>query len=125
MKVLPKNRRMRKRCHAAWSKAGFTLIETIVAFAIIAIILVVALVGFNTIANVDIKSQQWNEADEGLQGIIAQGTGFKSAQNFDLMLTITSEETAHVYIVIPGVIQTFEENGKTMNIFRELSSPAQ
>ena len=122
MKMLQKNKWMRKRRPAAWSKAGFTLIETIVAFAIIAIILVVALVGFNTIANVDIKSQQWHEADEGLQGIIAQGAGFKSAQNYDLKLTVASAEAAPVSIVIPGEIQTFEENGKIINIFKELSS---
>ena len=112
-----------KRCPAAWSKAGFTLIETIVAFAIIAIILVVALVGFSTIANVDIKTQQWNEADEGLEDIIAQGAGFKSVQNFDLKITVVPGEAAPVSIVIPGEIQTFEENGKTMNVFRGPSSP--
>jgi len=112
-----------KRCSAAWNKAGFSLIETIVAFAIIAIILVVALAGFNTIASVDIKTQQWNEADEGLEDIIAQGAGFKSAQDFDLKITVAPGEAAPVSIVIPGEIQTFEENGKTMNVFRRLSSP--
>ena len=101
------------------NKKGFTLIETIVAFAILAIILVVALVGFNTIANVDIRAQEWNAADETIENHIAMQVGEQTAlANEDAPFTITVNKGEQVFS-IDGYIRTYIDNntGKTMSAF--------
>jgi len=101
------------------NKKGFTLIETIAAFAIISIILIVALVGFNTIANVDIKAQEWNAADETIGNLIAMQAGEQTAlANDDAPYTITVNMGEQAFS-IDGYIRTYIDNntGKTMSAF--------
>jgi len=102
-------------------KYGFTLIETIVAFAIIAIILVVALIGFNTIANVDNKAQGWNAADQTIETLIAAGgPGNDQTNHPDLngvKLTITPGGESFS-VSINGDIRTFVSGGKTITVFK-------
>lgn len=105
-------------------KKGFTLIETIVAFAIIAIILVVALVGFNTIARTDNRAQAWNVSDEALENIIATGSILDSAADSERFqsesdtFTITFELGGDGF-EISGVIRTYTDTelGKSMSVF--------
>ena len=101
------------------SKTGFTLIETIVAVAIIAIILVVALVGFNTIASIDIRAQDLSAADETIENHIAMQVGDQAVlANDDAPYTITVNKGEQVFS-IDGYIRTYIDNntGKTMSVF--------
>jgi len=96
------------------NRTGFTLIETIVAFAIIAIILVVALVGFNTIANTSNRAQAWNKADETLENMIAAAVpGTFTAVPYTLVVY----ENGTVVAEIDGELRTFEYEGRTMEVF--------
>ena len=104
------------------NKSGFTLIETIVAFAIIAVILVVALVGFNTIANVNNRAQAWNQADEQLESMIASGKiDPAEKREATLMVTYTIKNpdgsTSIGEAEIKGEIHTFVYNGKSLEVF--------
>jgi len=96
-----------------------TLIETIVAFAIIAVIIVAAVMGVNTIAKVNIKSQEMNTADESMEALIAGGTGFASSDPATLSLTAVSGSDSFTF-EIPGKILTYEYagNGKTLQVFQ-------
>jgi len=112
-------------------KTGFTLIETIVAFAIIAIILVVAVIGFNTIASVSNRAQAWNEADESMEYAIAN-ENFETAEDVLLKLTIIDQTEGNVGNLIgdkndynnpfsfTGNVQTYinESNGSTLDILQ-------
>jgi len=109
------------------SISGFTLIETIVAFAIIAIILVVALAGFNTIANVGSKAQAWNVADQEMEVLIASGTGYEASENMTLEFTITGADglpaidpaTGNPLVIkIEGKILTYDNDGKRLSVFQ-------
>ena len=105
-------------------KAGMTLIETIVAFAIIAIITVVAVTGFNTIANVGGKAQDMNAADQNMEALIAGGAaGASSAENITLVISAGSG-AGSVQVEIPGKVLTYEnaKNGRTLEVF--IASPA-
>ena len=103
-----------------FKKAGMTLIETIVAFAIIAIITVVAVMGFNTIASVGSKAWDMNAADQHMEALIAGGaSGASSAENITLVISAGAEE-GPVQIEIPGKILTYEnnKNGRTLEVFQ-------
>ena len=99
------------------NKRGFTLVETIVAFAIIAIIIVVALMSFNTIARINAKAQDMNIADEEMESKIALGD-FEESKDVVLNVTVDPESLAPVKIEIPGKIQTYEHNGKYLEVFQ-------
>lgn len=111
--------------------AGMTLIETIVAMAIISIILVVALVSINTIASVNVKAQNVNVADETLEAMISEGA-FEDANDFTLSLSIIDPSTNQPIIdsgntlkfEIKGQIQTFVEDntGRSLDLF--IKNPA-
>jgi len=102
-------------------KTGFTLIETIVAFAIIAIILVVAVIGFNTIASVSNKAQAWNQADEALENLIAEGgeEGVDYTAEPKTLSVTFYDNIQGKYITenIKGEIRTYQYNDKTLQIF--------
>jgi len=98
------------------NKTGFTLIETIVAFAIIAIILVVAIVGFNTIASVNNRAQAWNQADQELELLIASGD-YTEARETTLIVTLSDGTGTPVTSEITGEIRTYKFNGKTLEVF--------
>jgi len=101
------------------SKTGFTLIETITAFAIISIILVVALIGFNTIASVDIRAQEWNAADETIENFIAMQVGGQATlTNDDAPFSITVNKGEQVFI-IDGFVRTYIDNntGRSISVF--------
>jgi len=100
------------------NRTGFTLIETIVAFAIIAIILVVALAGFNTISSIGNKAQAWNEADQEIETLIATGTGYTTSKDAALEFTITDSSNNPLVIKIEGKILTFDKGGKQLNVFQ-------
>ena len=95
-------------------KKGMTLIETIVAFAIIAVIVVVALQGFNVIGGVNVKSQQLNKADESLELSIS-ANDFVDENPEVLILEVDGEE-----ISVDGRILTFVEDAtdRSVRIFR-------
>ena len=100
------------------NRAGFSLIETIVAFAIIAIILVVALAGFNTIARVGNSAQEWNMADQTVEDMIANDRDGVETATLDITLTPTGSDSS-APVVIPGVLRTFTDlvSGRTITIF--------
>ena len=104
-----------------YKKTGFTLIETIVAFAIIAVILVVALVGFNTISNINNRAQSWNAADEDIEALIAGGKD-KAVSFSEESLKFSIENPrgtdAPFDIEIKGYLLTFNKDGKTIEIFQ-------
>jgi len=103
-------------------RSAFTLIETIVAFAIIGVILVVALAGFNTIASVGNRAQEWNLADQSLEDLIASGA---EGENRDGTVSIVlrpgdpGADPPVLPIVINGVLRTYTDpaSGKTITIF--------
>ena len=116
-------------------KAGFTLIETIVAFAIIAIILVVAVIGFNTIASVSNRAQAWNEADESMEYAIAN-ENFETAKDIEIKIIIVDQTEGNEGnpILDPkenkpfqfaGNVQTYinESNGSTLDILQLGAAP--
>ena len=84
------------------------------AFAIIAIILVVALVGFNTIANVGNRAQAWNQADQTLENMIAKAEpGTYTSEPKTLVVYNNGEAVA----TIKGELRTFEYEGRIMEVF--------
>ena len=98
---------------------GFTLVETIVAFAIIGVILVVAIMGFNTIANVSGRAQDINETDQDIETLIAQGEPYDSV---DVTLSISAKDPVSgetIALDIPGTIQTYEQDGDKLGIFQK------
>ena len=96
------------------TKAGMTLIETIVAFAIISIIIVVAVMGVNTIAGVSSKAQKTNISNENIELLIAQNASGEDSENVNFSFA-TDEET----FVIKGNFRTYtdELDGKPIIIF--------
>jgi len=96
------------------NKKGMTLIETIVAFAIIAVIVVVALQGFNVIGGVNVKSQQLNKADESLELSISSND-YVEEDPEALILDIGGDK-----ISVDGRILTFTEDAtdRSVRIFR-------
>jgi prepilin-type N-terminal cleavage/methylation domain-containing protein len=98
--------------------SGMTLIETIVAFAIIAVILVVAMMSINTIAGVNVKAQDMNTADEAMEERIASGTGYDDVTDKNLSFTITDQHGESIEITIPGRVLTYEHNGKMLQVFQ-------
>jgi len=98
------------------TRAGFSLIETIVAFAIIAIIMVVALVGFNTIARLGNNAQEWNMADQTVEDMIATNVGGVPSDPLNITLTPGYGESN---IEINGVLKTFTDpaSGKEITVF--------
>ena len=101
------------------NKKGFTLIETIVAFVIIAIILVVALVGFNTIAGTSNRAQTWNSADEALENFIASKdiNPENIVTNLPVTLKVPSVKGGKVEIEGSVITYTDKASGKTMTVF--------
>jgi len=100
-----------------YNKKGFSLIETIVAFAIIAIILVVALIGFNTISRVSNTAMDWNKADQTVETLIANNVdGVDSDEPVNITLVPGDGEAD---VEIKGVLRTFTDpdSGKTITIF--------
>ena len=98
------------------TRAGFSLVETIVALAIIAIIMVVALVGFNTIARLGNSAQEWNQADQTVEDMIATNTGYVNSDPLNITLTPGGDEAS---VVIKGVLRTFTDpaSGKEITVF--------
>ena len=102
-------------------KTGFTLIETIVAFAIIGIILVVALIGFNVIAGVDNRAQGWNVADQDIETRISQNyPGNDPAGDQTVVLSIENDDAV---FQIPGEIRTHVSDGKSITVFVYVPKP--
>ena len=107
--------------------AGMTLIETIVAFAIISIIIVVAMLSINTITSINVKAQNMNVADQEMEYMIASDA--EPADKNDTQLTfLVSDNNGNplkipdtdkqITVVIPGSILTYEVNGKALDVFR-------
>jgi len=100
------------------SRKGFTLIETIVAFAIISIILVAALIGFNTISNVSNRAQDWNASDQTVESLIAAGgqgndqTNHPDIKNVGLTISAGGAD-----FTVSGSIRTYVNDGKTISVF--------
>ena len=99
-------------------KTGFTLIETVVAFAIIAIIVVVAMMGFNTIAGVDKMAKDTARADESLELMIAAGTGYTTNPPPEEVVLLVTVEGIEEPVRIPGRILAYEEDGRILEVFR-------
>ena len=95
-----------------------TLIETIVAFAIISVIIVVAMLSINTIANVNVKAQDINTADEALEEKIALGTGFDIESVENLTLSITDSNGAPINVTVEGRILKYDQNDRLLRIFQ-------
>jgi len=95
---------------------GFTLIETIVAFAIIAIILVVALIGFNTISRVDLSAQGWNASDQAIENLISLGGSGNDPANPDKQVVLTIVTGGETF-KITGDIRTYVDGGKSITVF--------
>ena len=83
-----------------------TLVETTVAFAIISVILVVAVMGVNTIAGVNARSQGANMAYENIEYLISQNTGGEDSESVALTISNGEED-----FVIEGVFRTFTVEG--------------
>ena len=97
------------------NKKGMTLIETIVAFAIISVIIVVALMSINTITSVNVKAQDMNMADEALEDMIAAGTGGTDSDK--VTVTIGDPSNPATTFSFQGVFRTYETNGRSMTVF--------
>ena len=106
--------------------AGMTLIETIVAFAIIAIIVVVAVMGINAIAGVNYKAQEANKADERMEADIAMAENYSDEEPLGFVFNLKGPDgdialepdTGNpLEIEIPGRILTYEWDGKTLEVF--------
>ena len=101
------------------AKKGFTLIESLVAFSIIAAILTATLSGFNTLASLNSKTYALNQTDEKLEALIATNETSSEAIQSTSSATITLGKTADGsgQIDIPGKIHVYKVNGKTLSVF--------
>ena len=98
------------------SKSGMTLIETIVAFAIISVIIVVAVMSINTIAGVNVKAQDLNVADQELEKMIAEWRDWTiEPGNKDVTIEVTIDGQK---VKVLGDIYTFTHNDRTIELFR-------
>ena len=86
------------------AKAGMTLIETIVAFAIISIVIVVAVMGVNTMARVTDMAQTTNISNENIEILISQNAPGVDSEPVKFTFTADGET-----FVIEGVFRTFTD----------------
>lgn len=98
-------------------KKGFTLIESLVAFAIIAVILVAALSGFNALASLNIKAQRMNLADESLEAFIASRAPGNDPDHPDKKAAISFGAGDDESIRITGNVRVYFSNGRTLAVF--------
>ena len=105
-----------------------TLIETIVAMAIISVIIVIATMSINTIAGVNVRAQNMNVADEALEAMIAEGNYTGPALDVTMTLKVFDPATGGpardegnnvIQFEIDGQIQTFVEGntGRQLELF--------
>ena len=110
------------------NKSGMTLIETIVAMAIISVIVVIATMSINTIAGVNVRAQDMNVADEALEAMIAEGNYVDPALDVTMTLKVFDPATGQpardegnevIQFEIEGQIQTFIEDntGRQLELF--------
>lgn len=99
-------------------KNGMTLVETIVAFAIIGIILVVAIMGFNTMASVSTRAQDINKANQDIETLIVQGEVYDSDEATLRISAIDPVSGETIALEIPGTIQTYEQDGGRLRVFQ-------
>ena len=68
-----------------------TLIETIVAFAIISIVVAVATMGVNTMAGLSARTRNSNTANENIEILISQNSVGKDSENLRFSFTAGGE----------------------------------
>jgi prepilin-type N-terminal cleavage/methylation domain-containing protein len=98
-------------------REGMTLIEVMVAFVLIAIVALIAVVGFNAMASVTRKGDDIREKDKGLENAVAvdEPDTYTTAPGvgklkFDLDGT---EDT----VEINGEVRIYEQDGETFRVF--------
>ncbi|MDR0357280.1 MAG: prepilin-type N-terminal cleavage/methylation domain-containing protein [Clostridiales Family XIII bacterium] len=96
------------------TKQGMTLIEVMIAFAMIAVIAAVAVFGFYAIANVLAKSERIQYADQTLEENIASGKNGTKEASLSNGLAFSA---GGIDYEIPGDIAAYAEDGKTFRVF--------
>jgi prepilin-type N-terminal cleavage/methylation domain-containing protein len=107
-----------------WGRGGMTLIEVMVAFAIVAVVSLSMLVGFTTIANTNMKADEFTKADEVLEEAIANdktaAPTHESSIDQSISLTWTPAPPAPPApdVTLPSKIYTYKdpETGKTFEL---------
>jgi prepilin-type N-terminal cleavage/methylation domain-containing protein len=97
------------------SKKGMTLVEVMVAFAMLAIVTVIIVVGFRAMSSVTLKGDELSNADQELERMIASDdTGSYTTEAAVQGLAFSADQTNYL---IPGTVRVYTEDGKTFRVF--------
>jgi Tfp pilus assembly protein PilV len=106
--------------------AGLSLIETIVAAAIIAIAALTMILAFTTMGNINLKSAQLNTDTEGLEAgissdLLEDNQVEKDSEEGELSFTVGKET-----YTINGTYNTYtsKQNGSSFTLFEDPKPPA-
>jgi prepilin-type N-terminal cleavage/methylation domain-containing protein len=97
------------------SKKGMTLVEVIVAFAMLSIVTVILVVGFRAMSSVTLRGDELSNADQELERMIAaEDTGSYTTEAAVQGLAFSTDQTNYL---IPGTVRVYTEDGKTFRVF--------
>jgi prepilin-type N-terminal cleavage/methylation domain-containing protein len=96
------------------SKTGMTLVEVMVAFAMIAIVSLVVVFGFHTMSGVSLKGSKINNADQEMESVIAQDAGSYATEAAITGIEFTVDGNS---FKIPGNVRIYADDERTFRVF--------